>query len=908
MKRIPRPTLLERLHTPTAQIVALIAPRGYGKTSLLQDAIKDGGLYLSAADAGGDALNIATQLAAQLPQTLHSQFAYTQSHTFTPLSAAAALRSDLAQHAPLTIALDDLQVLNEQARVFLVDYLLPRLPTGIRVLLGMRADHHLRLTSLGLKVKVVTLTHADLALSAEEGEQLGLSPEQYEATEGWPELSLCVQRGGDATQYVLDHTSSLPPELSIALRRASLLSIWRRQDRTHTQLGLPVGWLDAVREYVPCIEVVRGEYVPHTFFREVLLQELEARPDEYRAAKQALGQAWASTQPVQALEALMEAQAYDEACALVASLATRTRFRTGSQIADLLPTLTKLQDRLTPDLNVIYGIALFETGRTAQAFQQVEQAIHQGASPGSAYLTLARLRARNGNLTLARSYYHQALKHQVVERDALDIRAQLAFNQALQARNGLVTSLLDIEAEAQHVLDAGHQASPTATLLALTACTLALALRGKRDAAHITFGTARDLSPNIVDPDEFSVAATALAQFAADSGDLLTAQSLLDQATIVSPQHGQTPDRHLQLSLTTCWILLRTVDPTHLRRATFEARLARSTAQQLNDTPQRLEALVLSAICLIFQIRHHPAQKSFYDTELRQVLEELAVVASPYSSYQDTVLALREMAQITAERPFKVLRLGLAVPPNVQMLVTLLLHARGPASQQSLVVAELENLRERWGNGILQAYASWLGVTLPARRPILQLQLLTSTPYATVNGQPLRISGSAVQLLAALVYYPRVDRTHIAKIFGATDDDKGLNLLRVTSQRLKTALKTLTPLTEPLGTERGTYSLNGFIVRTDIDRLYTAPVRELSAIYLAPVLGNMLDVELVHVWQEQCRGVVQRRVNELHATDPQLAAYLAHTLSERDPYLRYADPLTAMFASTRALPRPADGS
>ncbi len=514
MMHLTRTHLIERIRASDAPVTALVGPRGYGKTHLLEELTRDShDIYISSADAGGEALNLAAHLIARLPEPTQTHYHYLQNHsTLTLVNVAAALRSDLAQHAPITVAIDDLHTLTPDGRILLLDYLLPRLPAGVRILLGMRAEGNLRLSTLRLKVNIHTLTQADLAFTPAEATRLGLSMGQYQQTQGWPELSFFLQAGGDPTDYILTQTSTLTPELHASLLRAALLPLWRRHDPVQAQLGLHPSWLETVRECVPCLEVAPGEYVPHTLYRQVLLDALHSQPEAYRTAQHTLGLALVEhAQPVAALEALLSAGALDEALNVVQRMTDH--FQRSHQLSALKPALERLRDRLTPDLRVVYGLALFEEGRTAQGLHLVEEARQAGANPLSATLTLARMRAQSGNLVLARAFYREALQHQPEFSEALSIRAQLAFGEAVQARNGLLTTLLDIEPEAQHVLDAPQHATSMARAQAHTALALALAYRGQRTAARRHADAARDLTPTLTDPEELSALYAALATF-----------------------------------------------------------------------------------------------------------------------------------------------------------------------------------------------------------------------------------------------------------------------------------------------------------------------------------------------------------------------------------------------------------
>jgi LuxR family maltose regulon positive regulatory protein len=171
---VPRPALVERLAgADDVEVALLVAPAGYGKSSLLREWSEQDErpfVWLSAAD-----LRLAATVQGSPP--------------------VAAL-PDRHQRS-LVLALDDAHLIHPVILEQLVQTVLTQLPTGSTLALACRADPELPLGRLRAHRELIELREADLAMTpAEVGLLLRRSgihledPEAAEAitrrTEGWP--------------------------------------------------------------------------------------------------------------------------------------------------------------------------------------------------------------------------------------------------------------------------------------------------------------------------------------------------------------------------------------------------------------------------------------------------------------------------------------------------------------------------------------------------------------------------------------------------------------------------------------------------------------------------------------------------------------------------------------------------
>jgi LuxR family transcriptional regulator, maltose regulon positive regulatory protein len=111
--------------------------------------------------------------------------------------AVHELLVDLAAAAPITIVLDDLHVIEDAECITLLGHAIERLPPGVRIVAGTRADPPLPLGRLRARGLLGELRARDLAFTVEEAreilvdaEGLELDDEEIQAlverAEGWP--------------------------------------------------------------------------------------------------------------------------------------------------------------------------------------------------------------------------------------------------------------------------------------------------------------------------------------------------------------------------------------------------------------------------------------------------------------------------------------------------------------------------------------------------------------------------------------------------------------------------------------------------------------------------------------------------------------------------------------------------
>lgn len=177
---IPRADLVHRLRPTTRSTVALIvAPGGYGKTTLLAEAAAAASgrplVWIGIVESDNDPLSFARCLTAAVERSGAVETRVLRPRSGSPDSHAvllARLVKALKAGAPLTIAIDDLHLLTTLRSLKIVESVANNLPPQSQMLLAARRRPRLGLTSLRAEGRLIELGTADLRLSQGEGLQL----------------------------------------------------------------------------------------------------------------------------------------------------------------------------------------------------------------------------------------------------------------------------------------------------------------------------------------------------------------------------------------------------------------------------------------------------------------------------------------------------------------------------------------------------------------------------------------------------------------------------------------------------------------------------------------------------------------------------------------------------------------
>jgi len=361
---VPRLSLIGRLEESKAPLVSVVAPAGYGKTTLLSQWAERNGrglAWVSVEEQDNDpkvlltyiaeALNAVQQLDRRVFAALASPVSSVPGSVVPRLGSAFS-----AMTRPVLLVLDDVHVLrNPECRAAL-SVLADHVPPGSRLVLAGRAEPPLRMARLRAEGRIAAIGSGDLSLTLSETESLlngaGLNLGEDEVaalhrrTEGWPAglylAALCLKEGGPlATAAVAFRGDDQMVSEYIESEFLTRISGRQRTFLTRTAvLGRMSGPLsEAVADLYGAPAILaelaqsnlllvsldrRGEwYRYHHLFRDMLLADLRRREPDLIPVLQRRAAAWslANGLPEEALEYSMAAGDVDSAADLVRTLA-----------------------------------------------------------------------------------------------------------------------------------------------------------------------------------------------------------------------------------------------------------------------------------------------------------------------------------------------------------------------------------------------------------------------------------------------------------------------------------------------------------------------------------------------------------------------------------------------------------
>jgi LuxR family transcriptional regulator, maltose regulon positive regulatory protein len=361
---VHRLTLLDRLRQGAAcPVVSVVAPAGYGKTTLLSQWAERNGqafAWVSVDERDNDPKVLLTYVAAALdavePIGGRVFDALASPGSSVPGSVVPRLGSALASMSlPVVLILDDVHVLRDSECRAALSVLADQVPAGSRLVLAGRAEPPLRIARLRAEGKILEIGPGDLALTREEAASLlrdaGIAlgqddvAELHRRAEGWPAglylAALSLREGGSLTDAVASFGGG-HPLVSQYMESEFLARISGRQrvflTRTAVLERMCGPLCEAVLEVAGSAAVLadlagsnvllvpldrRGEwYRYHHLFRDMLLAELHRLEPglmpvlRRRAAGWCLDNGW----PEEALEYSMAAGDVDSVADLVGQL------------------------------------------------------------------------------------------------------------------------------------------------------------------------------------------------------------------------------------------------------------------------------------------------------------------------------------------------------------------------------------------------------------------------------------------------------------------------------------------------------------------------------------------------------------------------------------------------------------
>ena len=406
---VDRSRLVERLdRTGSRPIVSVVAPPGYGKTTLLSQWAERNGqsfAWVSMEDLDNDPKVLLTYVAAALdavePIDERVFDALASPGSSVPGSVLPRLGSALASMSPpVVLVLDDVHVLHDSECRAAVSVLADHVPAGSRLALAGRAELPLPVPRLRAEGKLLEIGLDDLSLTLEEAVVLlrnagvPLSEDEvaglHQRTEGWPAglylAALAVRAATRPSQacsaftgrdvFVGDYLRAeilnrIPRHMRVFLTRSAVLERMSGPlcDAVLARQGSAADLDDVARSNMLLVPLDRrGEwYRYHQLFRDLLLAELESREPGLVPVLHRRAASWClqNDLPEEALDYYIAAGDADAAAGLVGLLMVPTYWQ--GRVATVQRWFRWLEDRGAigrhPLVAVLAGILAVLTGR-----------------------------------------------------------------------------------------------------------------------------------------------------------------------------------------------------------------------------------------------------------------------------------------------------------------------------------------------------------------------------------------------------------------------------------------------------------------------------------------------------------------------------------------------------------------
>ena len=426
---VARPFLIERLRGGDRHpIVSVVAPPGYGKTTLLAQWAERNGqafAWVSVDEADNDPKVLLSYVAEALdavePLGERVFDALASPGSSVPGSVVPRLGSAFSSMtSPVALVLDDVHLLRNLECRSALSVLADHVPPGSRLALAGRSAPPLRIARLRAEGRLLEIGPGDLSLTAEEASsllhnvRLALGPDEvaelHRRTEGWPVAlylaALCLREGssfdraavsfGGDDRLVSDYLESeffarISPQHRAFLTRTAVLermcgplcdATLERPESAATLAAL-------ARSNLLLVPLDRsGEwYRYHRLFRDMLLAELRRREPDLIPVLHRRAAQWYEHNggPGEALEHRMQA-GDTEAVADLAGVLSFPAYQHG-RVATVERWFGWLEDRgamkTRPSVAVLAAMLTAMTGKPAEA-ERWARIADEGATAASA--------------------------------------------------------------------------------------------------------------------------------------------------------------------------------------------------------------------------------------------------------------------------------------------------------------------------------------------------------------------------------------------------------------------------------------------------------------------------------------------------------------------------------------------
>ncbi len=445
-----------------AKLIAIFAPSGYGKTTLMAKIARSSPkctIWLSLHEqitSTEFCQDLSSAIGTRKPECDLQHFERGRDQLGSLVTMARALAQDLnLSDDNFAFFIDRVDFLDTDACRWLEAFI-AALGEGHQVFLSGYGSVPLKLSQFVAQGLALILGRDQLAFTSEESSLYlqargynGDSQWAHAQLDGWPAGLAFVASGANPVlqpaDLVLDALDTLPGDIRTALCEMSVLEIWSEDLSLKLGVSLPRGWLQTVRRAgLPISPLTHGVVRPHRLMLDVLETELCLEPERaeiiYAKAAELAVQ---SQEPLKAVKCYLRANRIQEAVrhatlAINDSLA-KWEPRHVRTLLEVLP-----DEYLTTTLKATLGQALLDTGESSRGEALLRSVANSGEADAMTYYGLALVAARRGKHDQQLEWLERASE---LSPDPQQQRKILRFKAGAYAGSGRFQEALELALE-----------------------------------------------------------------------------------------------------------------------------------------------------------------------------------------------------------------------------------------------------------------------------------------------------------------------------------------------------------------------------------------------------------------------------------------------------------------------------
>jgi LuxR family transcriptional regulator, maltose regulon positive regulatory protein len=420
------------------RLTALIAPSGYGKTTVLGQYARLASrpiIWMNLGDDNVDQLVLGQSMLKALLQLIPTlgtelDLATNVSPGISPGSLASLLEQATEN---LSFIIEGIEVLGSEAGQWLRTFV-NLLPEGHHVFVSGFENTGLPLARMIADGLARLIGPGELAFTLEESAvyfktRNCISPleETHHALEGWPAGLALVAAGASVglgpTDLVLEVMQALPDDVRQHLPEAAVFDVWIEHSAKDLGLNLSSGWLQHVRRVgLPIAPLGSGAFRPHRVLLEALELQLRLNPDRHAQLHGLVAQKRElSGQVLEALRHYQLAGNTVKALGLASQLVRQYELRSEFHLIErILGSFHEGQ--LSPQLKALLGRVWIDAGQILRAETLLQDVLNTGQAKADALFGLGVAAFVRTQHHKANDYFDQALA--CADREALSVNIQ----------------------------------------------------------------------------------------------------------------------------------------------------------------------------------------------------------------------------------------------------------------------------------------------------------------------------------------------------------------------------------------------------------------------------------------------------------------------------------------------------